>query len=190
MYLLDNPGAHEVPPNAPLQSFEGIIHVHHSATATFYSPSELCGVGGLHCERIRSSPSFQGVPRRDTVFVELDATKPGLPGMVIARVLLFFSITYRRVDYSCALVNWFLRDDDVADEDTGMWTVRLEKDRWKQPVFEVINVDSIVRGAHLLPIFGTQRVPERFLFHEALDRYKSFFVNHFVDHHVHELITG
>jgi hypothetical protein len=110
--------------------------------------------------------------------------------MVIARILLFFSFTYRRVDYFCAFVNWFLRDDDVADEDTGMWTVRLEKDSRKQPVFEVINVDSIVRGAHLLSIFGTQRVPERFQFHEALDRYRSFFVNHFVDHHAHELIMG
>jgi hypothetical protein len=113
--------------------------------------------------------------------------------MVVARVLLFFSFTYRRSHYSCAFVNWFVRDDDTPDEDTGLWTVRLEKDqshRNRQLLYEVISVDSIVRGAHILPVFGAHRVPERFRFQEALDRYKSFFVNHLVDHHAHELITG
>ncbi|KAF9526782.1 hypothetical protein CPB83DRAFT_870278 [Crepidotus variabilis] len=128
---------------------DGPIHVHHSATATFYSPGELCGVGGLHREHIRSSPSFQGAPRCDTVFVELDGTQPGIFGMVVA---------------------------DDPDGDTRMWTV--------------INVDSIVRGAYLLPNFGAERVPERFKFYEALDCYKLFFINHLVDHHSHKLITG
>ena len=33
-------------------------------------------------------------------------------------------------------------------------------------------------------------VPERFSHFDALDAYKSFFVNHYADHHVYELITS
>jgi hypothetical protein len=73
-------------------TFEGKIHVHHSATATFYAPSELCGAGGLLQQRIRSTPSFHGNPCRDTVFVELDANKQGFLGMVIGRVFFSFPL--------------------------------------------------------------------------------------------------
>ena len=33
-------------------AFDGVIKVHHSAIATFYTPSDLSGPGGLRCERI------------------------------------------------------------------------------------------------------------------------------------------
>jgi len=71
-----------------------------------------------------------------------------------------------------------------------MWTVRLECSRGGQAVVNVINVDSIVRGAHLLPIYGNLPVPERFSHFDALATYKSFFVNHFTDHHTFELILS
>ena len=171
-----------------LPSFEGEIRVYHSAVATFYAPSDLCGTGGLHRERIRSTPSFHGYPRRDTVFVVLDDLKDGMEGMEIGRVLLFFSFVYHRRKYSCALINWYVHNDE-PDRDTGMWTVRLECDRRGQPCVEVINIDAIARGAHLLPIYGSCRVPDDFNHHDALDRFNSFFVNHFVDHHAHEFIT-
>ena len=190
LYFVDSPSETQIPDCFVQQKFEGKIRVHYSATATFYAPSELCGVGGLLRERIRSTPNFHGGPRRDTVFVELDGDQPGLLGMVIARVLLLFSFHYRRKDHSCALVNWFLRDEDTPDEHTGLWEVRLERDARRQPVVDVIDVDTIVRAAHLLPIYGQSRVPERFSHFRALDTYQSFFVNHFADHHVFELITG
>ena len=78
-----------------LPSFEGEIRVYHSAIATFYAPSDLCGAGGLHCEHIHSTPSFHGRECRDTVFVVLDEEKSGMEGMEIGRVLLFFSFHYR-----------------------------------------------------------------------------------------------
>ena len=144
-----------------LPSFEGEIRVYHSAVATFYAPSDLCGAGGLRRERIRSTPSFHGSERRNTVFVVLDEEKSGMEGMEIGQVLFFFSFHYRRKDYACALINWYVHDDE-PDRDTGMWTVQLECDRRGQPTVEVINIDAIARGAHLLPIYGSSRVPDAF----------------------------
>ena len=188
LYFIDNPSAKQIPDSFMPQKFEGKIRVHHSATATFYALSELCGVGGLLRERIRSAPCFRGGPHCDTVFVELDRDQPGMLGMVVAHVLLFFSFQYHQKDYSCTLVNWFVHDTDAPDDDTGLWEVRLECNSFRQPVVDVIHVDTIVRGVHLLPIYGTSHVPERFSHFKALDAYKSFFMNHYIDHHAHELI--
>lgn len=183
-------------PDEPLPSdlnscpeFEGHIKVHHSAIATFYAPSDLCGPGGMRQERIRSTPAFHGHPRRDTVFVVLDDSKPRMEGMEIGRVLLFFSFFYRHKPYSCALINWFVHDDE-PDADTGMWTVQLERDEKREPTVQIIPVETIARAAHLLPIYGSTRVPDDFSHHDALDSFNSFFVNHFADHHAHKFITG
>ena len=45
--------------------------------------------------------------------------------MVIGHVWLFFSFTYDRDGYACALVEWVIPGDNL-DEDTGMWVVRPE----------------------------------------------------------------
>ena len=171
-----------------LPLFEGEIKVYHSAIASYYAPSDLCGAGGLHREFIRSTPSFHRHRRHDTVFVVLDESKKGMEGMEIGRVLLFFSFHYRRQIFSCALINWFVHEDE-PDRDTGMWTVQMERDRHGQPTVEVIDIDSIARGVHLLPVYGSSRVPDDFDHHDALDSYNSFFVNHYIDHHTHEFIT-
>ena len=169
--------------------FDGEIKVYHSAVSIFYAPSDLCGAGGMKREIIRSSPCFQGHPRHDTVFVVLDESKPGMPGMEIGRVLFFFSFSYRRKDFSCALINWLVHDNK-PDEDTGMWPVQLECDHKGVPNVEVVEVDSIARAAHLLPVYGSARVPDDFNHYEALDSFQSFFVNCFVDHHAHEFLTS
>jgi hypothetical protein len=168
-------------------AFEGVIKVHHSAVATFYSPSDLSGSGGLRREQIRSTPNFFGHPRRDTVFVVTDDSQAGMEGMEIGRVLLFFSFEYRRKTFPCALINWFVHTDG-RDPDTQMWTVKPEFDRRGEPTLEVIHLDSIARAAHLLPVYGQSRVPEDFDYHTALDSFNSFFVNHYIDHHAHEFI--
>ncbi|KAF8261183.1 hypothetical protein EI94DRAFT_1608121, partial [Lactarius quietus] len=162
--------------------------VHHSALTTFFVPSDLCGVGGMHQERIRSTPSWYDNPRRDTVYVVLDNSLPGLEGMVIAHVQLFFSFTYRRVNHCCTFVNWFVHEDDEPDLDTGMWVVSLEKQNGKLTT-QVIDMKTIARAAHLLPVFGSDPVPIDVQYHNSLDRYQSFFINKFADHHSHELLT-
>ena len=100
-------------------AFHGAIEIHHSAVATFYAPSDLSGSGSLWHERIRSTPYFFGHPCCDTVFIVTDDSQPGMEGMEIGRVQLFFSFQYQRKDYSCALINWFVHGDE-CDPDTGM----------------------------------------------------------------------
>ncbi|KAH9980440.1 hypothetical protein BJV74DRAFT_879340 [Russula compacta] len=142
--------------------FEGDIKVHHSAVATFYAPSDLCGA---------------------------DDSKPGMKGMEIGCVLLFFSFCYHRKPYSYAFINWFVHNNE-PDADTEMWTVQLECDQKGEPMAQVIPLETITHAAHLLPIYGSARVPDDFSHHDALDSFSSFFVNHFVDHHTHEFITS
>ena len=111
-----------------------------------------------------------------------------MEGMVIARVLLLFSFDYKRVHYSCAYVNWFVCSGDQPDPDTGMWTVSLERQRGK-PTSQVIDVRTIARAAHLLPVYGSDPVPSNVRHYNSLDSFQSFFINHFVDHHAFEFLT-
>jgi hypothetical protein len=104
-------------------AFDGAIKVHHCMTATFYAPSDLSGSGGLWCELIQSTLNFFGHPHRDTAFIVTDASWPGMKGMEIRQVLLFFSFEYQWKTFSCALVNWFVHSDE-RDTDTGMWVVK------------------------------------------------------------------
>jgi len=171
-----------------LPLFDRELKVYHSAVARYYAPSDTCRVGSLRRERIQLMPSFHGHEGRDTMFVVLDESKAGMEGMEIRCVLLFFSFYYHQKHFSCALINWFLHQEE-PDCDTGMWTIQLECDRWGQPTVEVIDIDSIARGAHLLPVFGSSWIPDDFSHHDVLDSFNSFFVNHFIDHHAHEFVT-
>jgi hypothetical protein len=140
-------------------------------------------------ERIRSTPSWQGsYHQRDTVFVETDAELPGMRGMAIARVLLFFSFSLDGVYHPCALVNWLVVHSNEPDPETGLWVVKPEFMGNHRSV-AVVHLDSIVRGAHLLPIYGSNPLPEDFDFAFSLDVFHAFFVNQYVDHHTHEFIA-
>lgn len=168
--------------------YTGTIKVFHSAVARFYAPSDLCGVGGMYSERIRSTPLWQrSHSRYDTVFVETDHESPGMLGMAIGRVFLFFSFTYMQTEHSCAFIHWIDRTDAQPDPETGLWVVNPEYLQ-NEPSMAVINLDCIPRGAHLLPVFGTAPLPATFHFSQSLDVFNAFFVNRFIDHHVHEFI--
>ncbi|KAH8980296.1 hypothetical protein EDB86DRAFT_2835417 [Lactarius hatsudake] len=192
IFSIDNPGsaasASITVPSLGLPLFQARVRVHHSALATFFAPSDLCGTGGMCQEHIRSTSSWYGHPRHDTVFVVLDEDLPGMEGMVVARVQLFFSFKYKRVDYACAYVNWLVRDNDKPDPDTGMWAVSLET-RCGKLASQVIDVRTIAHAAHLLPVYGRNSVLPDTQYYNSLDRYKSFYVNPFVDHHAHEFLT-
>ncbi|KAH9069689.1 hypothetical protein EDB83DRAFT_2505890 [Lactarius deliciosus] len=131
------------------------VRVHHSALATFFAPSDLCGTGGMRQERIHSTSSWYGHPR---------------------------------LDYACAYVNWLVRDDDKPDPDTGMWAVSLETHCGKL-ASQVIDVRTIACAAHLLPVYGRDSVLPDTQYYNSLDRYKSFYVNPFIDHHAHKFLT-
>ncbi|KAF8184554.1 hypothetical protein K438DRAFT_2160896, partial [Mycena galopus ATCC 62051] len=170
-------------------NFHGRIYVHHSAVARFYAPSDLCGTGGMHRERIRSNPNWHGAyARHDTVFVETDSERPGMEGMVIGRVLLFFSFTAATgVEYSCALIHWFSPHGNAPDPDTGMWVVTPEMEAGEKSL-AIVTLDCIARAAHLLPVYGSAFIPEDFHFSYSLDVFRAFFVNRYTDHHTFEFL--
>ncbi|KAJ7482439.1 hypothetical protein FB451DRAFT_1170305 [Mycena latifolia] len=166
--------------------FAGRITVHHSAIARFYAPSDLGGAGGMYHERIRANPNWRGYPRRDTVLVDVGA--PVMHGIVIGRVLLFFSFVFAERVFECALVNWLVPVGDAPDPDTGIWVVELERQRGV-PTVAIIPVDSIAWAAHLSPVYGTAALPEDFHFSDSLDAFNTYFVNPYADHHMHEFLS-
>ncbi|KAF6763988.1 hypothetical protein DFP72DRAFT_873930 [Ephemerocybe angulata] len=171
--------------------FSGRIYIHHSATAHFYAPSDMCGTGGMQRQTIRCNPRWRGHPRRDTVFVA-ESDDPGMRGLLIAQLIVLFSFVDNQSDerHECALVNWFPTVDTDPDPDTGMWVVTREKEEGVCPL-QVISLRTIVRGAHLLPVFGDSgRLPESFSFTQALDAFSHYFVNPYIDYHTHELLSG
>jgi len=131
------------------------------------------------------------VARNDTVLVVVDESQPGMMGMVVACVLLLFSFhdAYLNQTLPCALVNWFIRHGDEWDKDTNMWVVWLEYEGNRRTL-DVIHLDSIVCGAHLLPCFSTGFLPEDFDHTFALDVFKSYFINQHIDHHMHEFLMS
>ena len=108
-------------------------------------------------------------------------------GMNVVRIQLFFSFSYNNKQYSCALVEWFSKIGRSPDPETGMWKVRPDFQRG-QRLCSVVPLDSFLRGAHLLPIFGHSFLPINFDYTYSLDAFAAYYVNHFADHHSHEII--
>jgi hypothetical protein len=164
------------------------VSVFHSAIATFYAPSDISGIRGMRHERIRSTPAWRATgPRRDCVFVVENQDRSGFRGMSVVRVKLFFSFIYEGDEYPCALVEWYKKIGRSPEEQTGMWVVKPETDDNGRRLITVIHVDTILRGAHLLPVFGNHFLPPRFHYTWSLDSFKSFFVNKYADHHANEI---
>jgi hypothetical protein len=162
------------------------ISVFHSAVAVFHAPSDPSGTHGMRRERIRSTPSWRGLgPRRDCAFIVEDDDKPGMRGMAVVRVLLFFSFDLDGVHYPCALVEWFKRVR--RDAVTGMWIVRPDPARGRQDR-TVLHLDSFLRAAHLVPVFGNHKLPQDFHFTKTLDAFDAYYVNNYIDHHAHEIV--
>ena len=165
------------------------ISVFHSAIASFYAPSDPSGLRGMRRKRIRSTPSWRSSgPRRDCVYVVEDESKEGFRGMSVVRVKLFFSFTYEGDEYPCALVEWFKKVGRSPDKQTGMWVVKPEEDHHGTRLTSVVHLDTILRGAHLIPVFRKDFIPVNFRHNWSLDSFKAFFVNKYADHHANEIV--
>ncbi len=143
-------------------------------------------------EQVRATPSWwRGVPRYDCIFASGDPTLPGFQGLLVARVRLFFSFTHRGGKHSCALVDWFSPHGDRPEETTGLWIVTPDRTPRGTPRRGVIPIESIVRGAHLIPVYGPDFLPQNFdpTVTDALDVFAAYYVNRFVDHHAHTLLV-
>lgn len=139
-------------------------------------------------ERIRSVPSWRGGPgRHDCVFLETDPDVKGMRGLDIARVRLFFSFKFRSKFYPCALIQWFSRMGNRPDDDTGMWVVRPDSDADGSPHLSVVHLDTILRAAHLIGIYGKNMLPKTLSFAQSLDLFRTYYVNKYIDHHSFEI---
>ncbi|KAJ7808551.1 hypothetical protein B0H13DRAFT_1668643 [Mycena leptocephala] len=140
----------------------------------------------MHHERIRAVKSwYRGPPRYDCVFIEHDTEAPGFRGLHAARVRLLFRFQFRGVDY--LRVHWFSAHRVEPCEDAGMWIVKPDFVR-DQPAMEVVHIDAVLRGAHLIDVAGKEFVPlTNFDFSDSLDAFEAFYVNKYADHHSHEI---
>jgi hypothetical protein len=164
------------------------IKVFHSATSTYYAPSDVSGVGGMHRERIHAVPQWKGGPGRyDCVYVEKDTEVDGFRGLHVAHIKLFFEFEFQLSTYSCALVEWFSTYGDLPCEDTGLWRVEPDFDITGRRMSSVIHIDTILRSAHLIGVSGSELLSKTLNYRESLDIFPLFYVNKYADHHAHEI---
>lgn len=160
------------------------ISIYNSAIAEF--PYSLCEPNGrMRRERFRACQKWRGGPGRyDCVFI---ATKhsPGMQGLSVARLKLIFSFKYEENFFPCVVVQWFPNVSDSPDTVTGLYTVSPERDR---TMYQVVSAHTVFRAAHLLPVYSTVRrkPPSRLT---ALDDFRVFYVNKYVDLHAFDTLS-
>ncbi|KAJ2927427.1 hypothetical protein H1R20_g9669, partial [Candolleomyces eurysporus] len=69
-----------------------------------------------------------------------------------------------------------------------MWIVTPDMSSGERDV-TVIHIDSILRAAHLLPVYGSQYplIPPDFNHALSLDVFNAYYVNKYIDHHANEI---
>jgi hypothetical protein len=139
-------------------------------------------------ERIRAVSRWRKGPGRyDCMFVNTDSSGEGMRGLDIARARLFFSFKYRDRVYPCVLVQWYCHIGDEPERDTGMWVVNPETNADGSSHMAIIHLDTIIRGAHLIGVYGDQYIPTNLTFNDSLNAFYSFYVNKFIDNHAFEI---
>ncbi|CAK5266001.1 unnamed protein product [Mycena citricolor] len=80
------------------------------------------------------------------------------------------------VKYGCMAPYWLLVSAVTTSARTyGKWIV------------DIIHLDTILRAAHLLPVFGDEPVPRHFKFMSSLVSFHHYYINKYTDHHSHEI---
>ncbi|KAF9790878.1 hypothetical protein BJ322DRAFT_998750, partial [Thelephora terrestris] len=195
LFYHQNPNSAGAPSVSACPSIDSIedISIFHSAKAVFCAPSNSPGVGGLYREMIRSTPKWKtsGIiaPRRDCVLLHTGSDMPGARGFEVARVHLFFSFALEEEVFECALVHEFCKSFDDPDPNNCMWVFEPDYDRDGFRLMSVIHIDSIVRAAHLLPVFKDDTpIPREINFTHTLDAFKAFYLNKYIDYHSFETL--
>lgn len=110
-----------------------------------------------------------------------------MQGLRVVRIKLLFSFNFEGVCYPCALVEWFRTMGNRPDPDTGLWKVKPDMTHGERDM-SVLHLDTFLRGAHLLPVFGSRPIPHNFHYSYTLDSFQSYFVNKYIDHASHEMV--
>ena len=76
---------------------------------------------------------------------------------------------------------------DLLNSNTGMWIVKPDTSDDGEILTSIIHLDTIVRAAHLLPVFGHEYVSRTLSFSDTLDKFTSFYVNKYADHHTFKI---
>ena len=168
----------------------GKVRVFNSAVATFHAPSDPSGIKGMRREFIRCTDDWRKMgPRRDVTFLNRDPELPGLRGIDVVQIRLFFSFSREDTTYPCALVHWFRILGDEPDGVTGMWVVQQEVDAEGKAVTSVIHLYCIIRACHLVPVFGKRLLQSQAMQpHDTLTAFKYYYVNKYADHHMHKIV--
>jgi hypothetical protein len=171
--------------------FSGKISVFHSASAIFRAPSDPSGPRSMRREYIRATPTWRkSHARYDCVFINSHPEIPGMRGLTAARVFLFFSIVHEGRKHACALIQWFSLSGTVPDDETGLWMVEPDTHADGRPYLAVIPLGSIIRAAHLIPVYRTNDfIRPSLTMHDSLDEFNAFYVNKYVDHHAFEIAS-
>ncbi|KAG0692872.1 hypothetical protein DFH29DRAFT_985642 [Suillus ampliporus] len=141
-------------------------------------------------EDICACPLWRNVyVRNNCIFVNINPELEGIEGLEVARVKWFFSFKFNWVTYPCALVQWFDKVGDHADEDTSMWIVRPSIHDDGTPSFAVIHLKTVYRAAHLIPVYGRDFIPNNIQYFHSYDAFCSYYVNKFADHHAFEIAS-
>ena len=90
--------------------------------------------------------------------------------------------------HQCTLIHWFSISGDHPDPDNGMWVVTPDYSGDARDL-AVIHIDSIFRGTHLLPIFDDTPLPRTLDYTAALDSFRGFYLNMYIDYHTYETLA-
>lgn len=185
-----NPDAPESGDTIPLDDcpvIMGKVYLFNSAHAVYYTPSDLCGTGGMHSKHICAVKSwYGGAPWYNCVYIGR-SDDLGFKGLHVACIFVFFSFKHEEIRYSCALIQWFSTVGDAPCDEMGMW--RVEPDFYHgHRVLAVVHLDSILQGAHLIRVAGKDFIPVHgFDFSKSLDVFKLFYASRYADYHAHEI---
>lgn len=189
------------PHNIPdLPPFYEKITVYTSILATFHTPSDLSGIGGMKHKHIHAVNRWQNGPGHyDTLFVNAaindedqdgESSVHGFLGLEVAQACLFFSFALEGVMYPCALVHWFSHATDTPSDVTGMYVVEPEYLPKGQPAIAVVHLDTLFRAAHLLPVYSKhQALSKHQRYEETLDLFSEFYVNRYINYHAFKVVT-
>ena len=112
----------------------------------------------LGTDRLRCNQSFHGYERRDHVLVRLGG------GHFFARILRLFQVSVGTQSHALAYIESYCRPPGSMrrkDKDFGLYRLRLRADR-----YQIISLESVVRGALLVPDPSN---PEEYLVVDTVD---------------------
>lgn len=168
-------------PNEPIgngQLSPPEFHVHSSisvflsAIAHYFAPSDDSEVSGMCREHIRATLCWQnGPPRYDCILAQKDVTLRGMKDLHATCVRLFMSFYFEGARYPCALIQWYSNVSNAPDEDTRIWVVEPDFNDDGSCFSTVIYIDSIMRGAHLISVYGSDFISPEVIFSNSLDAF-------------------